>query len=212
MVEWLSVDWEKVFAPSVSPLEIFVRGTVTYLALFVLLRIFRRQAGTLGPADLLVLLLVADAAQNAMASSYESITDGLWLVLVIVGWEYLLDYLTFRFPSLGRFVDRPPLLLVENGRTIDKNLAKELITRDELLSLLRQQGISDLGHVDKSFLEGNGQVSVLSGNQQHTPPEKPIVLSDKGETNWGINGIGTVQSGNLGHSATLSQAETPKRE
>jgi uncharacterized membrane protein YcaP (DUF421 family) len=157
MVEWFSVDWAKVFVPSVSPLEIFVRGTVTYFSLFVLLRIFRRQSGSIGPADLLVLLLIADAAQNAMASDYESVTDGIWLVAVIVGWEYVLDYLSFHFPSLGRFLERSPLLLVENGQTIDKNLARELITRDELLSLIRQQGIEDLQHVEKTFWKAMGK-------------------------------------------------------
>lgn len=173
MVDWFSVDWAKVFIPSVSPLEIFIRGTITYLSLFVLLRVFRRQTGSLGPADLLVLLLVADASQNAMADSYESVTDGIWLVTVIVGWEYALDYLSFYFPAFGRLFERSPLLLVENGQVIDKNLAKELITRDELISLIRQQGIGDLSRVDQSFLEGNGQVSVLSANHRHHPPEKP---------------------------------------
>jgi uncharacterized membrane protein YcaP (DUF421 family) len=57
-----------------------------YLALFVMLRVFRRQTGSIGAADLLVLLLIADAAQNGMACDYKSVTDGLVLVATIVGW------------------------------------------------------------------------------------------------------------------------------
>jgi len=167
MPEWLVLDWPRIFVPSLSPLEIFIRGTITYLSLFFLLRVFRRQTGSLGPADLLVLLLVADASQNAMANNYESVTDGIWLVSVIVGWEYILNYLSFHYPVIGRLMERSPLLLVENGRMIDKHLEKELISRDELASLLRQHGIGNIQSVSQSFLEGNGHISILSKDSQH---------------------------------------------
>ena len=66
------VDWAKVFGPDTPVLEIVVRGTVVYLALFVLIRVvFKRQPGAVGIADLLVVVLIADAAQNAMAGTYE---------------------------------------------------------------------------------------------------------------------------------------------
>src|SRR5688572_15654883 len=90
MPDWLNLDWHTMFVPSQPVLETMIRGSIMYLAIFALLRVFRRQAGSLGPADLLVLLLVADASQNAMASEYRSITDGLILVATIVGWESVL--------------------------------------------------------------------------------------------------------------------------
>ena len=93
-----SVDWHSVFVPSIGILEVMLRGTIMYLALFAILRfIGRRQAGHFGPADLLVIVLIADAAQNGLGKDYQSVTEGIVLVLTIVAWEYLLDWLAWRF-------------------------------------------------------------------------------------------------------------------
>jgi len=91
----LSVDWNSVFVPAIGLAEIVVRGTLMYLGLFVILRVMaRRQAGHFGPADLLVIVLIADAAQNGLGKDYGSVTEGLALVLTIVAWEYLLDWIS----------------------------------------------------------------------------------------------------------------------
>jgi hypothetical protein len=82
------IDWQSVFRPSLHVGEIILRGTVVYLFLFLLLRLLRRGAGTIGISDLLVVVLIADAAQNAMASEYKSITEGLILVTTIVFRDY----------------------------------------------------------------------------------------------------------------------------
>nr|MBP7571903.1 DUF421 domain-containing protein [Acidobacteriota bacterium] len=74
----MGVDWGRVFAFDTPWLEIVVRGTAIYLGLFLLLRlVLKRQAGTVGITDLLVIVLIADAAQNAMADDYRSVPDGL---------------------------------------------------------------------------------------------------------------------------------------
>jgi uncharacterized membrane protein YcaP (DUF421 family) len=75
-----AVDWRALLVPSVSLLELVLRGSAMYLIVFMAMRIFRRQAGALNTADLLVAGLVADAAQNAMASEYRSLTEGVVLV------------------------------------------------------------------------------------------------------------------------------------
>ena len=83
------VDWEAMFVPAMGLGEIVLRGTLMYLVLFAILRFMgRRQAGHFGPADLLVIVLIADAAQNALGAEYRSITEGALLVLTIVTWEY----------------------------------------------------------------------------------------------------------------------------
>ena len=71
----LQIDWKSVFVPSLHLGEIFLRGTIVYLSLFFLLRMLRREAGAISISDLLVVVLIADAAQNAMASEYKSITE-----------------------------------------------------------------------------------------------------------------------------------------
>src|SRR4029434_26998 len=107
------IDWKMIFIPDVSVLEIFLRGWMMYLAIFFLLRIvLKRQTGTLGMTDLLLITLLADASQNAMAGEYRSLTGGLLLVGTIIFWNYALDWLSFRFPRVERLIEPPPLPLI----------------------------------------------------------------------------------------------------
>jgi uncharacterized membrane protein YcaP (DUF421 family) len=102
MIALFNIDWQSVFVPSTSIFEIILRGTLVYLLLFIVLRFLRRSAGAIGISDLLVVVVIADAAQNAMGSKYESVTEGVVLVSTIVAWDYSFDWLAFRFPSIGR--------------------------------------------------------------------------------------------------------------
>jgi uncharacterized membrane protein YcaP (DUF421 family) len=170
-----SVDWHEVFVPSLPLLEIFIRGTVVYLALFLLLRlVLKRQSGNMGVTDLLVVVLIADAAQNAMASDYKSVPDGLLLVSTIVFWSYALDWLSYHFPRFGRFIHPPALELIRNGQVNRINLRKELITIDELKEQLREQGIDDVKEVKRACMEGDGRISVVKfDEEQHERPKSP---------------------------------------
>src|SRR5215207_10900140 len=88
-----SVAWRDLVVPTHSVAEMVVRGTIMYLALFVLLRvILKRQSSGLGVTDLLVVVLIADAAQNGMAKEYRSVTEGVVLVATIIGWDYALGH------------------------------------------------------------------------------------------------------------------------
>ena len=133
-----------------------------YLAMFAILRfIARRQAGTFGPADLLVIVLIADAAQNGLGKDYSSVTEGIVLVLTIVGWEYTIDWLTWRFPALRPILNAPPLKLVENGQILSHAMRREMLTDDELEGQLREQGVENVAEVRLACLEGDGRLSVL---------------------------------------------------
>lgn len=157
-----SIDWRKMFMPDTPLLEIFVRGTVIYIALVILLRvILKRQSGTMGVTDLLLVVLIADAAQNAMAGDYKSITDGILLVAVIIGWSYALDWLGFHFKTIRRLLVPPPLLLVKNGRMLRRNMRQELVTEEELMVQLREQGVEDVKKVKEAHMESDGRVSVI---------------------------------------------------
>lgn len=157
-----AIDWNAMFVPSLGLAEIFVRGTIMYLALFAILRfIARRQAGQFGPADLLVIVLIADAAQNGLGKDYQSVTEGIGLVLTIVFWEYTIDWLAWRFPSLRPLLTAPAVKLIENGRVIPAAMTSEMMTEEELLSQLRQNEVEDVGEVRVARLEGDGRISVL---------------------------------------------------
>jgi uncharacterized membrane protein YcaP (DUF421 family) len=158
----MDVDLAKIFLPDTPLLEIVLRGTVTYLALFVMLRVIgKRQAGGVGVTDLLVIVLIADAAQNSMAGQYTSVGDGLILVFTIMAWAWALDFLGYRFPAIQRLIYPPPMLLIEDGRTLPQNLRAQLLTNDELMSQLRAQGVADIAEVRQAVLEGSGQLTVV---------------------------------------------------
>jgi uncharacterized membrane protein YcaP (DUF421 family) len=158
----MQIDWNSVFIPSLGIAEIVVRGTLMYLGLFVIMRLMaRRQAGHFGPADLLVIVLIADAAQNGLGKEYQSVTEGLVLVMTIVAWEYLIDWLTYRFPALRPFLKAPSLTLVKDGRIVEKSMRKEMLSMDELASQLRLQQVEDITEIKLAKLEGDGRLSVL---------------------------------------------------
>ena len=111
-----NVDWQEMFVPQKSLLEMFIRGTITYFALFIFLRFLRKELGAIGITDVLVIVLVADAAQNAMAGDYKSITEGIFLVLTIALWDYFLDYLGNVSKSFERILRPSALSLIKNAK------------------------------------------------------------------------------------------------
>ena len=113
------LDLASLFEITVDPLELVLRGTVMYWFLFLLLRfVLRRDIGSIGIADVLLLVVIADAAQNAMAGGYESITDGIILVATIAGWNWALDRVAYHVPAVRRMLEAQPLPLVRDGKTV----------------------------------------------------------------------------------------------
>ena len=115
-------------------------------------------------ADLLVIVLIADAAQNGLGKEYSSVTEGLALVVTIVAWEYLLDWLAWRFPATRPYLKPASLTLIRDGRLIPQNLRREMITEDELKSQLREQSVESYEDIKLATLEGDGRLSVLKRN------------------------------------------------
>jgi uncharacterized membrane protein YcaP (DUF421 family) len=175
-MDWLiGADWHKMFALNTSVLEIFVRGTIVYLALFVFLRyVVKREVGTVGIADLLVIVVIADAAQNAMAGDYLSITEGLLLVGTIIFWNFALDWLSFHSPRLRLVIEPQPMQLIRDGRVLRANLRHALITDEELMSQLRLQGIDDIADVRLACMESDGRISVVERDKQDEKRHEPV--------------------------------------
>lgn len=151
-----------MFGLSVPPLEIIVRGSAMYLFLFLMFRVVvRRRVGAVGMADILVLVIVADAAQNGMSGEYKSVTDGAILVGTILAWDMLIDWLNYRVPALRNWLEAPPLLLVRDGRMLHRNLRHEFVTEDELNAKLREKGVQDVSEVAEARMESDGEISVI---------------------------------------------------
>ena len=158
----MSLDWGEIFGISVSPLELIIRGTAMYLFLFLLFRVVvRRRVGAIGMADILILVIIADAAQNAMSGEYKSVTEGAILVGTIIAWNVAIDWLNFRVPALRPWLEPPPLLLIQNGRILHRNLRHEFVTEDELKAKLREKGVKDYSEVAEAHMESDGNVSVI---------------------------------------------------
>ena len=158
----MSVDWGEIFGITTSPLELIVRGTAMYLFLFLLFRVVvRRRVGAVGMADILIMVIIADAAQNGMSGEYRSVTEGAILVSTIIAWNYVIDWLNYRVPALQEWLEAPPLLLVQNGRVLHRNLKHEFVTEEELKSKLREKGVQNVSEVAAAHMESDGSVSVI---------------------------------------------------
>jgi uncharacterized membrane protein YcaP (DUF421 family) len=157
----LEFDWQSVFIPALPLAEIVLRGTLVYLFLFIVLRVMRREAGALNITDLLLVVVIADAAQNAMGRDYKSVTEGALLVGTMAAWDFALDWVGYHFPKARRFLRPQPLPLIRDGMLLRRNMRRALVTEDELMSALREQGVQSPAQVKKCVLEGDGHISVI---------------------------------------------------
>jgi len=157
------MNWTVLWSFHVSPLELIVRGTAMYWFLFLIFRfVMRRDVGSVGVADILLVVLIADASQNAMSGSYESVSEGCVLVATLIGWNYALDRTSFHSERVRRWLEPPPLLLVHHGRILKRNLREELLTIDDLHAQLRESGIESVADVKRAYMESDGKFSVVT--------------------------------------------------
>ena len=169
MRDLLAIDWAEFFVPKLSVLEVVLRGSLMYLAIFIILRVLgRRQSGSLGPADILVIVLLSDAAQNGMANDYKSVTEGIILVLTIVGWDFIIDWLAFHVPALRTMLRPAPITLIKGGVLHRRNMQREMITKEELMSQLREEGVESIKSVKLALLEGDGKLSVIKAKGEES--------------------------------------------
>ena len=167
----MNVDWQTLFVPTNSLPEIVVRGTVIYLLLFVALRFLpRRTVGAMGPSDILVIVLIADAVQQGMAGDYHSITEALVLAATIFAWATFIDFLDYKFPR-WHLAEARPLKIISDGKLLHDNMKRQQITEDEVISQLRLHGQDSPLHVRSAYLEGDGHVSVVLKGRE--PPQSP---------------------------------------
>lgn len=163
-------DLNGVFAFTVSPLQLMLRGTLMYWFLFVVFRfVLRRDIGALGVSDFLFVVILGDAAQNAMIGGATSTTDGMVLIATLVFWSYLLDFLSFRFPAVQRFTSAHRVCLVHDGKMVRRNMRREFITDEELAAKIRQEGVDDIAQVKRMYLEGDGEISLIKQGTSEPP-------------------------------------------
>jgi uncharacterized membrane protein YcaP (DUF421 family) len=143
-------------------ISVAVRTAIVYVCLVVGFRILgKREAGQLSTLDLVVLLVIANAVQNAMVGENTSLAAGLLAAGIILALDLLLHAAANRWKPVRDALDGEPTLLVEDGRVLHENLRGEGITERELAAALRQNQLMEPAEARYVFLETNGQISVI---------------------------------------------------
>jgi uncharacterized membrane protein YcaP (DUF421 family) len=147
---------------AVAAWEIVVRTAVIYLVLLVGLRLAgKREIGQMTVFDLIVLLLLANAVQNAMVGPDTSLIGGILAAVVLLVINASIAQLRIRWPQLRRLVEGTPTLLVLRGEVIADHLRHEGIDQEILEAALREHGVKDLDDVEMAVLEIDGSISVV---------------------------------------------------
>ncbi|MCC2957419.1 DUF421 domain-containing protein [Massilia sp. IC2-477] len=161
---WLPDTWSELFLVETPLLELAARGTILYFVILFLMRFMpRRTGGELATMDLIFLLLIAEAASNAFGE-YRSVSEGLVLVLVLMGWNFAVNAASWRFRWIERLVSSPPIEVVRNGKMLKRNMRREFLTEEELMSALRQQGVASVEEVRTAYIEGEGAITVIKSH------------------------------------------------
>lgn len=172
------LDWGEVFLPSAPIAETIIRGTVMFLVIYALMRVVgQREGGAHSLSDLLVVVLVAQAAASGMVGETSAIADSVLLIVTVLGWSIAIDALAYRVPAFRKVLQSRRTPLVVDGKINQKSLRREFMSRDELMSELRIHGIDDIDQVARAYLEANGMVSVIprEGREVETPLSTPGV-------------------------------------
>jgi uncharacterized membrane protein YcaP (DUF421 family) len=142
--------------------EIILRTAAIYLVILVGLRLAgKREIGQLTVFDLVVLLLISNAVQNAMVGPDTSLVGGILAAVVLLVVNALVARLRYRWPRLRHWVEGTPTLLVLHGEAITEHLRREGVDEDMLTTALREHGITDIGEVEMAVLETDGSISVV---------------------------------------------------
>ena len=143
-------------------MDIVFRGVVGFVFLYVLMRVIgRRELSSLEPFDLILLVVLGDAVQQGLTQDDYSLTGAILAIGTIAVLQLGVSFANFRFPKLRPLLDGVPIVVVEHGKPIDKNMRRERITMDDLLQAARQQNIGSLGDIDWAVMETSGAISFI---------------------------------------------------
>jgi uncharacterized membrane protein YcaP (DUF421 family) len=143
-------------------MDVVIRAVVAFLLVFLITRIVgRRELGTLEPFDLILLVVLGDLIQQGVTQSDYSVTGMTLAVGTITLMTVLVSYLSFRFRRLRPLLDGEPIVMIQSGRVLDRNLKRERLTEEELAMEARLQQIDSLDKVEWAILEKGGQISFI---------------------------------------------------
>jgi uncharacterized membrane protein YcaP (DUF421 family) len=158
-----------------SALGIIVRTAAVYLVILTGLRLSgKREIGQMTVFDLVVLLLIANAVQNAMVGPDTSLIGGVLAAVVLLAINAFVARLRLRSPRLRHLVEGTPTLLVLHGKVIPEHMRGEGIDEESLLAALREHGVAEISEVEMAVLEIDGSISVVPIGGSTTRTKKPL--------------------------------------
>jgi uncharacterized membrane protein YcaP (DUF421 family) len=144
-------------------MDLVIRATVVFFFVFVLTRaIGRRELSSLEPFDVILLVVIGDLVQQGITQSDDSVTGTLIVLATISLLTVGVSYVSFRSRRLRPLLEGEPLVLVEDGRVIERHLARERLTMDDLMAQARLHDVSSLSDIRWAVLETSGQISFVS--------------------------------------------------
>ncbi len=160
--------------------NIFLRTLVVYLVILVGLRLAgKREIGQMTVFDLVVLLLISNAVQNAMVGADTSLVGGIAAAVTLLLVNAGIALLRLRWTRLRRWVEGTPTLLVLHGKIVAEHLRREGVDEDALLAALREHGVAEIDKVEMAVLEIDGSISVVPSDGITTRVKKPAKLLKK---------------------------------
>lgn len=166
--------WSNMFdLDNLSVVEKMARPVLIYLFLVVGLRLAgKRELAQMNPLDLIVLLTLSNTVQNAIIGNDNSVTGGVIGAATLLAANFAMNRLTYRSETADRLVNGAPVPLIVNGDIQEENLAREMISPEELAAVARKQGIRGLDDVEVAILEASGVISVL----ERTPNDRDLAF------------------------------------
>ena len=161
-----------MWIPSVAWWELIARGVIVYFFVLLLLRVTgKRQVGHLAPFDLVLLLILSNAVQNAMNGGDNSVTAGIIISVTLVGLNFFVGWATFRSRKLEELVEGRAVLLVHNGHLNQRAMNSVKMTIHELDAAIRASGCAGIHEVRIAVLENSGDITIIPQNgreENHT--------------------------------------------
>jgi uncharacterized membrane protein YcaP (DUF421 family) len=147
-------------------MDLVIRATVIFFFVYLITRVVgKRELSTMEPFDLILLIVTGDLVQQAITQSDYSVTGALIVISTIALLTVFVSWVNWRFRSMRSTLEGQPVVLVENGNLIERNMKRERITLEDIESEGRQQQITDLGDIRWALLETNGRISIIPASK-----------------------------------------------
>lgn len=170
-----------MFDPAISIFEIIGRTAIVYVAILAGLRLGgKREIGQMQPFDLVVILLIANAVQNAMVGPDTSVTGGLVAAAVLIGLNYGVQFGRQYLPWFRHAVEGQPSLLVDGGEWVTAHLKREGVDKEDVMMAMREHGVDDIKNVRTAVLETDGSISIVQTNTNVVRTRKRVRAIKRG--------------------------------